>query len=75
MLRIEAYPALGGVIVRVCTTGHCEGPVVEEDHPTAVTRTIPMLTIEQLGFPEAMRDCVVDIITRYPGLFDYALRS
>lgn len=74
MLRIEAYPALGGLIVRVVGVGapeHAEGEAIQ---PTAVTRVIPVRTIETLGLDEALRDFIVDVTTLYPALLRYALR-
>lgn len=73
MLRIEAYPALGGLIVRVCTTGHCAEPPTEGIHPTSVTRLVPQETIECLGIQEALRDVIVDVVTLYPGILEFAM--
>lgn len=73
MLRIEAYPALGGLIVRVVHVGASFLPGPEDTSPTAVTRTIPVETVEQLGAGEAIRDCVTDILVLYPGLVEGAL--
>jgi hypothetical protein len=73
MLRIEAYPALGGLIVRVAGVGDPDLSNVEGVQPTAVTRVIPVATIEHLGVDEALRDVLVDVMVLYPGLLRYAM--
>lgn len=73
MLRIEAYPALGGLIVRVVHVGADGIADRDRETPTAVTRTITVETIESLGVTEALRDVVTDVLVLYPGLLEGAL--
>jgi len=73
MLRIEAYPALGGLIVRVVHVGGDPITLQAGAQPSAVTRVIAVETVESLGVAEALRDVVMDILVLYPGLLEGAL--
>jgi hypothetical protein len=74
MLRVEAYPALGGLVVRMVGIPESGTPYTAGEGPNAVTRVIPVSTIESLGIDEALRDFITDVCVEYPGLVRNALR-
>lgn len=74
MLKIEVYPLLDGVMVRLIGVDHSEIGRLSGNSAAAVTRRIPTATVEGIGLDEALRDVIVDVVTEYPGMLSYALK-
>lgn len=73
MLRVEAYPMVGGMMVRVVGVDHSKISTGEGDHGKSGCRLIPTPYIEQVGVDLAVQYAVRGILEAYPEIVEYAL--